>query len=155
MISGLMFWVLSTVSITPLQNQNFPLQISERLTIDALYLAKGKRTPTQGVFLTLSQITRIRGEIASEQHTYSKLVADLEQVCASSLAEPQRVCREQHQTLTLKIDSLESELKQAHKKSAGLEQDLSTLQNNYKYFRIGAYITTGLLSSALLYTALR
>ena len=155
MITGLMFWVLTSVSITPLPNRNFPLKVSERLTIDALYLAKGTCVPTQGVFLTLSQLTRIRGEIVSEHKTYSELVADLEQVCASSLAEHQRICREQHQTLTLRIDSLETELKQAHEKTATLENNLSTLQNNYKYFRIGAYITTGLLSSALVYTALR
>lgn len=149
-------WILTaTIFNVPHTNTNFDLIISERLTIDALYLARGTRVPTQGVFMTLAQVNRIKGEVSSRQDTYSQLIAELEQVCESSLAEHQRVCRAQQSTLTVRIDALENEVASAKNHTVRVKQRLSALQNQYKYFRIGAYITTGLLTSALLYSALR
>lgn len=149
-------WILTaTIFNVPHKNTNFDLIISDRLTIDALYLARGTRVPTQGVFMTLAQVNRIKGEVSSKQDTYSQLIAELEQVCESSLAEHQRVCRAQQSTLTVRIDALENDVASANNRTVKVKQRLSTLQNKYKYFRIGAYITTGLLTSALVYTALR
>ena len=149
-------WILTATAFNvPHKNTNFDLIISERLTIDALYLARGTRVPTQGVFMTLAQVNRIKGEVSSKQDTYAELIADLEHVCESSLAEHQRVCRAQQSTLTVRIDALENDVASAKNHTVRVKQRLSTLQNKYKYFRIGAYITTGLLTSALIYSALR